>query len=290
VSAAIGAAKINLALRLQPPRSDGYHPLHGLFQSVDWTDEIRLEAADEDSISVDGDAPANEHNLAWQAVEAVRTVAGSLDPVLLELDKSIPHGAGLGGGSADAAAALILASRRFEVSQDDVRRLAYRLGSDVSFSLVGGTAIVGGVGELINPQPDATGFAIAILVPDLVLQTAAVYRAWDGLDGPAGPVFPEAALPPVLRDYAPLANDLYPAAVSVAPRIDDWRAELETAWGVPVAMTGSGSGLFAYFPTLDEAAEAAATRPIPTRKARAVSPIGYGWRSVEDRDDPSQGF
>lgn len=277
-STAIANAKVNLGLRVRPRRADGYHPLHGLFQSVDWSDRVRLEDAEEDSLDVSGDAPADERNLAWRALEAVRTVAGSTEPVLLGLDKAIPAGAGLGGGSADAAAALILASRRFDVTHDDVRRLAPRLGADVPFALVGGTAIVAGTGELIAPEPDAEGFAMAIVVPDLALETAAVYRAWDELDGPAGPPVPEAALPPALRPYAPLANDLYPAAVAVAPRLDDWRAELETAWGVPVSMTGSGSGLFAYFPTLGEATAATAASPIPARAARAVIPVGYGWK------------
>jgi 4-diphosphocytidyl-2-C-methyl-D-erythritol kinase len=286
---AIANAKVNLALHVQPRRADGYHPLHGLFQSIDWSDEIRIETADEDTLDVDGDAPAGEHNLAWQALEAVRTVAGSVEPVLLGLEKEIPPGAGLGGGSADAAAALILASLRFEVSHDDVRRLAHRLGSDVPFALVGGTAIVAGVGELISPQPEADGFALAIVVPEPSLETSAVYRAWDDLGGPAGPTIPETALPPALRDHAPLANDLYPAAVAIAPDLDDWRAELEKAWGVPVSMTGSGSGLFAYFPTLDEATDAVAARPIPARAARAATPVGFGWRLMEEREtaDPA---
>lgn len=275
-------AKVNLALRIEPPRTDGLHPLRGLFQSVDWIDEIALDNAEEDAVTVHGEGPSDERNLAWQAVEVVRAAAGAVDPVALDLAKTIPTGAGLGGGSADAAAALILASRRFDVPHDEIRRLAYRLGSDVPFALVGGTAIVGGTGELISPQPVAAGFALAIVVPDLALDTGAVYRAWDELEGPSGPEIPVEALPPALRDYEPLANDLYPAAVSVAPQIDDWRAELEAAWGVPVVMTGSGSGLFAYFASIDEAADAAAAHPIPARVARAVSPAGSGWRVLVD--------
>jgi 4-diphosphocytidyl-2-C-methyl-D-erythritol kinase len=276
-------AKVNLALRVEPPRSDGYHPIRGVFQSIDWSDEVGLGDAERDEVVVTGGhAPDDETNLAWRAADAARRLAVSPTPMRVTVDKSVPDGAGLGGGSADAAASLILASRRFAIPFEDVRRLAVDLGADVPFALVGGSAIVGGIGELIQPQPDATGFALAIVVPDLSLDTPAVYAAWDDLDGPQGPVFPTDALPPALRELAPLANDLYPAAVAVDSALDDWRAELETTWGVPVAMTGSGSGLFAYFSTIDEAQDAVAAAPATARATRAASPIDHGWRIIDD--------
>ncbi len=281
---AVANAKVNLALQVQPPRPDGYHPIRGVFQSIDWSDEIGLGDAERDEVVVTGGhAPDDETNLAWRAADAVRLLASTPAPMRVTVDKSVPDGAGLGGGSADAAASLILASRRFAVPFEEVRRLAVDLGADVPFALVGGSAIVGGIGEFVQPEPDATGFALAIVVPDLSLDTPAVYAAWDDLDGPQGPVFPADALPPTLRDLAPLANDLYPAAVSIAPEIDDWRAELESIWGVPVAMTGSGSALFAYFSTIDEAEDAVAAAPATARAARAASPIDHAWRILEDQ-------
>ena len=281
---AIANAKVNLALRVEAPRSDGLHPIRGVFQSIDWTDEVSVVPAETDAVVVNrGSAPEDESNLAWRAVDAVRSLAGSTSAVRVTLSKSVPQGAGLGGGSADAAAALILASRRFGIGFDDVRSLAYQLGADVPFALVGGTAIVGGIGELVSPEPDADGFGLAIVVPDLVLATPAVYAAWDELEGPSGPAYPEPSLPPSLRDLAPLVNDLYPAAVAVAPELDDWRAELEGSWGIPVAMTGSGSGLFAYFPTVDEAEDAVGVVPIPTRAVKAVAPVDHGWRVLEEQ-------
>lgn len=286
---AVANAKVNLGLRLKAPRSDGYHPIRGVFQSIDWSDEVGLADAERDEVVVTGGhAPDDETNLAWRAAEAVRLLASTPAPMRVSVDKSVPDGAGLGGGSADAAASLILASRRFAVPFEEVRGLAVDLGADVPFALVGGSAIVGGIGEFVQPEPDATGFALAIVVPDLSLDTPAVYAAWDDLDGPRGPVFPADALPPAMRDLAPLANDLYPAAVAVDPAIDDWRAELEAAWGVPVAMTGSGSGLFAYFSTIDEAQDAAATAPSSARATRAASPIDHAWRILEE-DLPGPG-
>ena len=277
-------AKVNFGLRVEAPRSNGLHLIRGVFQSIDWTDEVALVPAETDAMVVSrGSAPSDESNLAWRAVDAVRTLAGLAGAVRVTLSKSVPPGAGLGGGSADAAAALILASRRFGVGFDDMRSLAYQLGADVPFALVGGTAIVGGIGELVSPEPDAEGFALAIVVPDLLLETPTVYEAWDRLEGPSGPAHPEASLPPSLRRFVPLANDLYPAAVAVAPELDDWRAELEGSWGTPVAMTGSGSGLFGYFPTIDEAEDAVGVVPIPTRAVKAAVPVDHGWRLLEER-------
>jgi len=275
-------AKVNLSLRVRPIDTDGLHPLRGLFQTVDWYDRIIVEDAEADSIEVPGGgAPADETNLAWRAVSDARSVGRHQQPTRLVVAKHIPSPAGLGGGSADAAAALSLAARRFSVSFDDVRRLAVDLGSDVPFAVVGGTAIVTGRGELVAPQPDATGFALAIVVPPITLGTADVFRAWDELGGPEGPPVSGADLPPALRDYAPLVNDLYPAAVSVAPTVDEWRAELAHRWGLPVAMTGSGSALFSYFPSLDEAEDAVAAAPPGATATHAVLPTTHGWEPVE---------
>ena len=275
-------AKVNLGLHVFPPDPDGIHPLRGLFQTIDWSDEITVEDAEEDSIEVpDGGAPGDETNLAWQAIAAARRQGRTDRPTRLVVSKRIPSPAGLGGGSADAAAALHLAARRFSVSFDNVRRLAVDLGSDVPFAFVGGTAIVAGRGEFVTPRSDATGFSIAIVVPPIVLDTSMVYRAWDDLGGPEGPTIGAGALPPVLREYAPLANDLYPAAVAVTAEVDEWRAELEHRWGVPVVMTGSGAALFAYFPTRAEAEEAAAAAPSEAAAARASEPVAYGHKIAQ---------
>lgn len=275
-------AKINLGLQIRSRDADGYHPLRGVFQTIDLRDEVTVEDADEDTIVVPGGgAPEDETNLAWRAVAAARNAGNDPRPTRVILTKQIPSPAGLGGGSADAAAALNLAARRFSVSFDDVRRIAVDLGSDVPFAVVGGTAIVTGRGEFVSPQPDASGFALAIVVPPIALDTASVYRAWDRLGGPRGPKIVAGDLPPALRDYAPLANDLYPAAVAIDDAVDEWRAELVSRWGIPVMMTGSGAALYAYFPTRSEAKDAAAEAPGAAAVARAAEPITRGWEIIE---------
>jgi 4-diphosphocytidyl-2-C-methyl-D-erythritol kinase len=275
-------AKVNLGLQIRHRDANGYHPLRGIFQSIDWRDDITVDDAADDAMEVPGGgAPEDDTNLAWRAVSAARSAGSGARPTHVTLTKRIPSPAGLGGGSGDAAAALNLAARRFSVSFDDVRSIAVDLGSDVPFAVVGGTAIVTGRGEFVSPQPDASGFALAIVVPPMDLDTASVYRAWDDLDDPRGQGIGVNDLPPVLREYAPLANDLYPAAVSIAPAIDEWRAELASLWGVPVTMTGSGSALFAYFPTRSEAEGAVSQAPPEAVAAQAVEPINRGWEIVE---------
>ena len=283
-------AKINLALEVRPRRSDGFHALHGVFQTIDWYDEITIEDAGRDTIDVpDGGAPADQTNLAWRAAAAARSAGRGSGPMRVIVTKRIPSPAGLGGGSADAAAALNVAARRYNTSFDDVRRLAVELGSDVPFAVVGGTAIVTGRGEFVSPRPDADGFAVAIVVPPIDLDTPSVYRAWDELDGPRGPAMPATALPPALRGYAPLVNDLYPAAVAVEPLIDEWRSELAAIWGIPVAMTGSGAAMFAYFPTRDEARDAASVAPDGSRASRAAEPVRRGWEIIVEGPDGGAG-
>lgn len=274
-------AKVNLALQVEPRNSDGFHPLRGLFQSISLCDDVELEASEEDEIVIAGGwAPHDESNLAWRALQRVREETDRLTPMRLSITKRIPAEAGLGGASADAAVALVAASRLLGATFDAVRTIGPDLGSDVPFALVGGTAIVAGRGELVSPRPSLHGFAFALVVPPAELSTADVYRAWDELDEPRGPEVKATRLPPPLRDYAPLRNDLYPAAVALAPAVEEWRAELAARWDVPVMMTGSGSCLFGMFPTLEEAAGAVDGVPAGVRFAEAASPVDQGWEEA----------
>ncbi|HHC08144.1 MAG TPA: 4-(cytidine 5'-diphospho)-2-C-methyl-D-erythritol kinase [Actinobacteria bacterium] len=275
-------AKVNLALEVGHRRPDGLHDLRGLFLSVDLADEILLEPAEEDRLVVAGGAPADPaSNLAWRALEAARRSTGDPTRWRLELTKRIPTKAGLGGGSADAAA--VLGALAGDLPAHEVAAVAVELGADVPFALVGGFARVAGIGEVVEPLPPVGGFALAVVVPPVELATGAVFRRFDELGG-RGPEIPAWALPPALRDHAPLRNDLYGAACSLAPELDDWRRELEGRWGTPVAMTGSGAGLFAYFPTRDEAAAAVTEIPAGARFAEACEPVERGWIAASETE------
>jgi 4-diphosphocytidyl-2-C-methyl-D-erythritol kinase len=272
-------AKVNLGLLVEPVRDDGYHPLLSRFLSISISDVLRLEIAPADRVdAADPDIPGPEENLAWRATETVRALAGVRTGLALHLEKRIPVAAGLGGGSADAAAALMLAARVLGVDPAVAAAAGADLGADVPFCLAGGHAIVSGIGEVVAPQPLPADFALALVVPPLYLATRDVFATWDRLDGPAGSAADPARLPPSLREGLPLRNDLYPAAVHMAPGLDDWRSELEGSWSVPVHLSGSGPALYALWRDADEAAAALAAVPAGARFAAAAEPVPVGWK------------
>lgn len=272
-------AKVNLSLRVRGRDPAGLHPLRSLVTSVDWADTVALEDAEADAMIVHGDpsVPDDTSNLAWRGAEAMRRAAARSDAMRVTVAKRVPSAAGLAGGSADAAAALVLAARRFGVAESVRDAEAPRLGADVAFCLVGGTAWMEGYGERVTALPAGADYAMAIVVPPFPLATADVYRRWDELGGPTGPAIEGRALPVSLRAHAPLHNDLYPAAVSLVPDLGDHAADLARRWSVPVAMSGSGPALFGLFPTAGEAAGAVEAAG-PVRAARACRPVSSGWR------------
>jgi 4-diphosphocytidyl-2-C-methyl-D-erythritol kinase len=277
-------AKVNLGLRVAGRREDGFHPVSGIFQSIGIVDRLALAGAEEDSIMGTGGRPVADglDNLAFRALAAVRAVAGSSAPLELTLDKEIPVAAGLGGGSADAAAALGLAGRRLGVEPATLATIAPQLGSDVPFCLIGGTARVSGRGDIVTPLDPLTDIVLAVVVPPVEIATPAAFRAWDELGQPQGLRIKQSALPPVLRDQGDLQNDLYPAAVSLAPELDDWRADLEERWGRPAMLSGSGPTLYSFFVDQDEAAGAVAAVPAGSRFAEACDLVAFGWRITDD--------
>jgi len=276
-------AKVNLALAVYPPTADGYHPLSGIFQSVSLADTVTIDGASEDTVTVSNqEAPSDTTNLAFEAVDAVRRAARVSAPVLVDIKKRIPSGAGLGGGSADAAAALGLMARRYAIDMETALEIAESLGSDVPFSYMGGSCLVEGRGERLTPIEPIEELALAIVVPPFSLPTPQVFRRWDELGGPTGDALPDTDLPPALRSGLPMRNDLYPAAASLDPRVAAWRDELAFRWGTGVAMTGSGPALFAFFATIDEARSAVDAVDLPVRAAEAVTPVRQGWEQIDD--------
>lgn len=251
-------AKLNLSLELRPADRSGYHPLRSLTQTIDRLDLLDVDTGEDERLVVVGaDLPDGEDNLVWKAV---RALVGRPDRPRLDmaLTKAIPHAAGLGGGSSDAAAALRAAALVFGRDDGDVRGVAASVGADVPFFLDGGSVWMEGYGERLTEVEPLAGFTVAVAVPAIEIPTPAAYRRWDELDGPLGAEVDGAALPPVLRGFGPLRNDLTPAAISLEPELADWAHELAGTWGRPVLMTGSGSAHFAFFLDLDEAEDAAA--------------------------------
>lgn len=269
-------AKVNLSLQVRPIDRSGLHELRSLAQSIDLFDLVEVARAEEDAFEVDAvDAvPGDESNLAWRAVEAVR--GSALVPLRVGLTKRIPMAAGFGGGSADAAAALVATGGLLGATREMLVSLAPGLGSDVPFCLIGGRLWIEGHGERLGEAVMSTDFALAITVPPFETSTAAVYRRWDEMDGPRGPEIEGRDLPPSLREHGPLANDLTPAAMGLRAELADWISDLTRTWGRPVAISGSGPSVFAFFADLEEA-EHAADMVTGARASISAAPVDRGW-------------
>lgn len=261
-------AKLNLSLHVKPARSDGYHPLESLVQTVDWCDRLSVEVGEGSDI-LESDI---EDNLVIRAIEELRGL-GSVPPLSMELDKSIPIEAGLGGGSSDAAAAIKAASKIAKLDDTAMTAAAGRVGADVNIFLTGGSLMMRGVGEQIESLRPLHGFAVAIVVPEFGVSTADAYRRWDELEGPVGEITPDELLPPALRGGMPVRNDLLPAAMDLAPGLGDFMADLRSVWGTAAFMTGSGSACFGYFPDVSEASDAAAA-VAATGRGVELRPVG----------------
>jgi len=212
-------AKLTLTLRVTGVRADGYHLIDAEMVSLDLADELTFRDADEVEVRHAGPHAAGltggPDDLVARALRAVGRTAAVL------VDKRIPHGGGLGGGSADAAAVLRWAG------VDDVA-LAAGLGADVPFCLRGGRARVTGIGDGLEPLPFEPR-TVTLAIPDgLRCDTAAVYRAWDDLGGPTadGP------------------NDLEAAALLVEPRLASFRDRLGDDTGETPVLAGSGATWF----------------------------------------------
>ena len=249
-------AKINLALKVGAPRTDGYHPLATVYQAVSLYDEVQAEWADPNQFEVvvsgEGAAqvPLDDSNLA---VRAARLLARTYAPhdsfgVSLSIKKSIPVAGGLAGGSANAAAALVACAVLWDLdaSPEGLRALAAELGSDVPFALLGGTAVGSGRGEEVAPALARGGYHWVLAFGYHGLSTAAVYRHFDQLRPNAAPPQVPADLMNALRSGDPrqlaaaLSNDLQPAALDLQPRL---RTVLQTGleYGALGALI-SGSG------------------------------------------------
>lgn len=262
--------KLNLSLLVSPPGDDGYHPLESLVQTLEWCDLLTVARSEEGSDTLDSDI---EDNLVERALAEMRKTV-TVPPLDLVLEKSLPVAAGVGGGSADAAATLVAAADVSGTPRSQLAAVANKVGADVTLFLTGGTLTMRGVGYEIEPVEPLSDFAVAVVVPEFGLETKEVYQRWDRLEGPRGPSVPDPVLPPSIRGGMPIRNDLLPAALDLEPRLGDFMADVASAWGTPVSLTGSGSACFGYFATVDEATDA----------ARAVDHLAEVSRGVALRD------
>jgi len=262
-------AKINLFLRVTGRRDDGYHELDSVFLPVSLADEIRIEIrpADEPIVTVNCNVPElarSQNNLAARAARSFMSEFDLIGEVAIDLNKRIPIGAGLGGGSSDAATILCMMAGAAHLTDDEaagrLRRIALSLGADVPFFLDPRPSRVTGIGERIAEIAGVPRIPIVIAVPPFEVSTAAVFRAlapgaWSG-------AAPDDHLAAVVRgDIAAehLVNDLAAVAIAQFPEINRLKGLLEDSGARAAQMSGSGGAVFGLFDSSD-AAEAAANR------------------------------
>jgi 4-diphosphocytidyl-2-C-methyl-D-erythritol kinase len=260
-------AKINLYLHVVGRRDDGYHLLDSLVAFTGLADRLELRPAAEITLSVEGEfadkAGETNDNLVLRAARLLAEAAGIDEGtgVAARLVKNIPAAAGLGGGSADAAAALRGLMRLWGIPQDavDLPALALALGADVPVCLAGRPSFVGGIGEIIETAPELPPTGLLLVNPGLALATPSVFARRRGGFSPedrfSNSPADVAELAALLADRS---NDLAEAAIALAPVIADVLTALESAHGCRLArMTGSGATCFGLFDD-EVAAETAA--------------------------------
>jgi 4-diphosphocytidyl-2-C-methyl-D-erythritol kinase len=256
----LAPAKLNLCLYVGPRRDNGLHEIRSLFEPLELADELKLSEAAADEVICEG---IEEPDLTAKALAALRENGWEGPPLRIEVTKRVPVAAGLGGGSADAAAVLRLA--RGEV--EGLRAIAAEIGADVPSQLQPRACLVAGAGEVIEPAPPPAEHGVVLIPQPEGLATADVYAEADRLGTPRG----EAELEAIRRqlrdsvdeggsplDYREhLVNDLQPAAISLRPEIEDALGALEEAGAAHAMVTGSGPTAFGLYPTVDAAVAAA---------------------------------
>lgn len=275
-------AKINRELRVGAVRPDGFHEIRSRFVSVDLADTVLAEMslARIAFVSDDPSLPQDERNLVVQAAHLLASMLGTAAGARLRLTKRIPAGAGLGGGSSDAAATVAVLRRLWEaeLSENDLMDLAARLGSDVPFFQTGGQAEVTGRGEHVRALPDEPPVDLMVFVPPFEIPTGEVYGAHRRRHGGRGTLPEKLDIETSGRFFGP--NDLEPAILEVQPTM---RALLETARANAreAAVTGSGSAIVLVAPKEEAAARLAGVLPgARFFRTRTVSRDEYRLRST----------
>jgi 4-diphosphocytidyl-2-C-methyl-D-erythritol kinase len=276
-------AKINLHLAIHERRADGFHALTTVFQAIALHDTIEVERQDGPFTlaCAEPGVPTDQTNLVWRAAEAYREVLGrpALAGLRVTIDKDVPAQSGLGGGSADAIAMLRALAAMWGETLDDDRLAAIgrRLGSDVPFFAVGGTALGTGRGDELTPLPDLPAHALLIVRPSFGVGTADAYRwvaelralaAGDGDGIESHPRFDATDWPRTSAEWverlARCANDFEPVVSARFPVIADLTGRLRAQGAALALLSGSGSavvGLFAEQGDADAARMALSDRP-----------------------------
>lgn len=259
----LSPAKINLSLEILGARVDGYHEIRSIIQPIDLFDEVKIDLINGSGIELQSSGipiPLDKTNLAWRAAELFLEKSGLNHNIKIFIKKRIPSGAGLGGGSGNAAAVIIGLNRITKTfSEQELLNIATKLGADVPFFIRSQTAIIEGIGEKLNTLRNFPILHYVILCPNIHSSTQEVYQKWDELNNTnqteKGSI--EERIKHLLNmgKALPLQNDLEKAAISLHPEIKAYKQILESLGLEAVLMTGSGSAVYAAFRSQEEAYE-----------------------------------
>ena len=263
----LSPAKINLTLEVLGVRADGYHEIRSIIQPIDLFDELTIEVDEGSGIELESSGislPSGEENLAWKAADLFLESSNLNKKIKISIKKRIPLGAGLGGGSSNAAAVLTGLNRLTEaLSQEELFSIAPKIGADVPFFIRSLASNMEGIGEKITAIKDFPTFHYVVLCPNIHTSTAEVYKKWDELNktDQDNTELSNNDIETLLNQFCdeketpPLYNDLEESAIALHPEIASYKKILSSLGLKSVLMTGSGSAVYAVFRDVEEALE-----------------------------------
>ena len=277
-------AKVNYALDVLGLRADGYHEVRTVMQSISLADEVGIERIAEGFELCSGpdgaDIGPHERNTASIAWKMAQRLTDEPLPARVTLRKGIPAGAGLGGGSADAAAVLLGLNELFDLGLrvDELREVGARIGADVPFCILGGTALGEGVGEILRPLPEPPDHRLVLAKPQRSANTGEIYRAYDAAKIESGrsvePVVCALRSRSVQALAAAVGNDLASITRGFLPEVGALEQTLVASGALGASMSGSGTAVYGIFD--DEAAAETAKDTVDTPFAGVYEPVSCG--------------
>jgi 4-diphosphocytidyl-2-C-methyl-D-erythritol kinase len=280
-------AKVNLGLEVLGRRPDGYHELRTIFQTIDLYDRLSFEPAKENVKLVvdDPELPCGEDNLVVQAARALAEETGEASGARILLEKKIPSGRGLGGGSSDAAMTLLALNELWKcgLSLGELCRVAAGIGMDVPFFVIGGTALGIGRGEEVFPLECQLEVPIVLILPDFAIATAEAYGNLILTKRETSLKLQAFALSCLGggNELLGLVNNLESATKGCSPAIHEYKDNLVELGAVWASMSGSGSAVFGVFPV--EAAAHSAAQSLSARGIRAIATRTLARRTYWER-------
>jgi len=254
-------AKVNIGLRIDGRRNDGYHTLKTLFQTISIHDNLILELQDEQGIgfSTTGlKVPTGEDNICVKAARKVSEIENLKSGINIRLEKNISVGSGLGGGSSDAAAVIRGLNKllKLDLDNSEMEAVALELGADIPFFIQGGCQYAEGIGELLSPGEIEDNFIVLLVIPDISIATSWAYKNLDYLSLTSDTEdvnlarFPRNGETNKRRYFR---NDFENLVFSEYPEIGEIKRQISESGAVYASLSGSGSGVFGLYDSMDEA-------------------------------------